>query len=153
MYITKAFLAFIMLLTVNVGGCASTQQEKLSVPPAKQHDLIIPQLKFVTPEDKKQWEGEIDGRTIAYFRLEKESGAYNVVVSIQDNLPEYYKRIEYFDDGGDGNLDLMSMNIYEKEKGWRYVGITRDNKYGLAYADSQYKELVEEIKEAAVVKK
>ncbi|HBH61454.1 MAG TPA: hypothetical protein DDX85_06905, partial [Nitrospiraceae bacterium] len=70
----------------------------------------------------------------------------------QDNLPQYFKRIEYFDDGGEGNLDAMRMKIYEKEKGWRDVGISKDNKYGLAYADSQYKELLEKIKEAGIVK-
>ena len=134
-----------MLLTVNFAGCAGAQ-EKLSGPPAEKHDIIIPPLKFVTPEDKKQWEGEINGRTITYFRLEKEERTSNVVVSTQDELPEYFKRIEYFDDGGDGNLDLMNMKIYEKERGWRDAGITRDNKYGLAYADSRYKELLEEIK-------
>jgi hypothetical protein len=152
MDITKAFLALIVFLTVNIAGCASTQ-ETLSAPPAKKHDVIIPPLKFVSPEDEKQWEGEINGRAITYYRIKKERGILNVVVSTQDNLPEYFKRIEYFDDGGDGILDLMSMKIYDKEKGWRDVGITKDNKYGITYADSQYKELLEKIREAETVKK
>ena len=141
-----------MLLTINNTGCVSAQEKK-SGPPSVKHNIIIPPLKFVTPEDKKQWEGEISGRVVSYFRLEKERGLSKVVISTLDNLPEYFKRIEYFDNGGDGDLDLMSMKIYEKEKGWRDVGITRDNKYGLAYADSQYKELLEKIKEAEIVKK
>ncbi len=151
MNITRAFMALVMLLIVNNAGCVSAQ-EKLSESPAIKHNIIIPPMKFVTPDDKKLWEGEINGRVIAYFRLEKERGISDVVVSTQDNLPEYFKRIEYLDDGGDGNLDLMSMKIYEKDKGWKEVGITRDNKYGLAYADSQYKELLEKIKEVGKVK-
>ncbi|MBI5664192.1 MAG: hypothetical protein HZC49_03735 [Nitrospirae bacterium] len=125
----------------------------MSAPPAVKHNIPVPPLKFIAPEDKKQWEGEINGKVIAYFRLEKERGVSNVVVSTVDNLPDYFKRIEYFDSDGDGSLDLMSMKIYEKEKGWRDVGITNDNKYGLAYADSQYKELLEKIKEAELISK
>ena len=151
MDITRALLALIMLLTVDIAGCAGTQ-EHVSGPPAKKHDIIIPPYTFVTPDDKKQWEGEINGRAISYFRLEKERGISHVVISTQDNLPHYFKRIEYFDDGGEGNLDAMRMKIYEKEKGWRDVGISKDNKYGLAYADSQYKALLEKIKEAEIVK-
>jgi hypothetical protein len=152
MVITKAFLALIMLLTVDITGCAGAQ-EKMSGPTSKKHSIVIPPLKFITSEDKKQWEGEINGKVVAYFRLVKEGGVTDVVVSTLDNLPEYFKRIEYFDNGGDGDLDLMSMKIYEQDKGWREVGITKDNKYGLAYADSQYKELLEKIKEAEIVKK
>jgi hypothetical protein len=152
MDITKILLALIMLLTVNITGRVSAQ-EKMSGPPANKHNIVVPPLKFITPEDKKQWEGEINGKAVAYFRLVREGGSTDVVVSTLDKLPEYFKRMEYFDNGGDGNLDLMSMKIYEKEKGWRDVGITKDNKYGLAYADSQYKELMEKIKEAEAVKK
>lgn len=152
MDIAKTFLALIMLLAVNITGCVSAQ-EKMSGSHAVKHNIVIPPLKFSTPEDKKQWEGEINGKLVAYFRLVRERGIIHIVVSTQDNLPEYFKRIEYFDSGGDGNLDLMSMKIYEKEKGWRDIGITKDNKYGLAYADSQYKELLEKIKEAESVKK
>lgn len=152
MDIAKTFLALMMLLAVNITGCVSAQ-EKMSGPPAVKHNIIIPPLKFITPEDEKQWEGEINGKVVAYFRLVKEKGITYIIVSTQDNLPEYFKRIEYFDKGGDGNLDLMSMKIYEKEKGWRDIGITKDNKYGLAYADSQYKELLEKINEAQSVKK
>ena len=152
MHIKRALLALVMLMTFNIDGCVSAQ-EKLSGPHAEKHNIIIPPMKFVTPDDKQQWEGQINGRIITYFRLEKEGGISNVVVSTQDNLPEYFKRIEYFDDDGDGDLDLMSMKIYEKDKGWRDIGITKDNKYGLTYADSQYKELMEKIKEAGKVKK
>lgn len=152
MNMTKTSVVLIILLTLNIAVCASAG-EKLEGPPAKMQGIVIPQLKFVTAEHKKQWEGEIKGRAVSYFRLEKDTGISNVVVSIQDNLPEYFKRIEYFDDGGDGDLDLVSMKIYEKEKGWRDVGITRDNKYGLAYADSRYKELLEQIRESGNVKK
>ncbi|MEW6600255.1 MAG: hypothetical protein AB1499_04740 [Nitrospirota bacterium] len=152
MCLSKSVLAAVILLVLNISGCAGAQ-EKPDGLTAEKHNIVVPQLKFVTPDDKKQWEGEIDGRSVVYFTLQKQNGPANVVVSTQDNLPEYFKRIEYFDDGGDGNLDLMSMEIYEKEKGWRDVGITGENKYGLAYADSQYKELLEKIKEAGGVEK
>ncbi|MBI4683246.1 MAG: hypothetical protein HY757_09130 [Nitrospirae bacterium] len=152
MNITRAFMALVMLLMVNIAGLVSAQ-EKLSGAPAIKHNIIIPPMRFVSPDDKKLWEGEIKGRVTAYFRLEKESRISEVVVITQDELPEYFKRIEYLDNGGDGNLDLMSMKIYEKDKGWRDIGITKDNKYGLAYADSHYKELLEKIKEAGKAKK
>jgi hypothetical protein len=152
MHIKMALLALVMLMTVNIAGSVSAQ-DTLSAPPAKKHNITIPPMKFVTPDDKKQWEGEINGRIITCFRLGKEQKISDVVVSTRDELPEYFKRIEYVDDNGDGDLDLVSMKIYEKDKGWRDIGITKDNKYGLAYADSQYKELLEKIKEARKVKK
>jgi len=152
MEIARAYLALIILLILNMSGCVSAP-EKLSGAAAEKHNIIVPPLKFVTTEDKKQWEGEIDGKVTAYFSVVRERGISDVVVSTLDNLPEYFKRIEYFDNGGDGKLDLVSMKIYEKEKGWRDIGITKDNKYGLAYAESQYKELLDKIKEAETLKK
>lgn len=147
---TKSGWIFIILLALGMVGCFGIQEkpETLQV----RHGIIVPPLKFISPEDKKKWEGEINGRAISYYRIEKEGRISDVIVSTQDNLPEYFKRIEYFDDGGDGNLDLMNMKIYQKDKGWKDVGITRDNKYGLAYADSQYRELLGKIKEAGIIK-
>lgn len=134
----------IFILLINV-CCAGSQEDPDEIR-ARKHNIIIPSMKFVTPDDKKLWEGVIDGRVVTYFRQKKERGISDIIVSTQDSLPKYFKRIEYLDKGGDGNLDLVRMRIYEKAKGWRDIGITKDNKYGLRFADSQYKKLLEEIK-------
>jgi hypothetical protein len=112
----------------------------------EEHKILIPPVKFIAPEDKKIWEGQIDGRRVAAFRAENDNEKKEVVIVTEDDLPKYFKRIEYLDKGGDGALDLVEMNIYEKAKGWRRVGITKENKYGLGYAESQYKELLGKIK-------
>ncbi len=147
MNITRAVLALVMLLIVNITGCVSAQVKSGELSSQK-HDIIIPPAKFAGPHDKKIWEGEIDGRTVAYFRLRKEQGTADVIVVTQDDLPQYFKRIEYLDEGGDGDLDMVKMDTYETAKGWRGSGITRDHKYGLGYADTRYKELLSEIKNA-----
>ncbi len=118
-----------------------------------EHNIIVPPPKFAGPDDKKIWEGEINGRHVACFSVKKAGGEDHVVIVTRDELPSYFKRIEYLDKGGDGSLDMLRMRIYEIAKGWRRVGITRDNKYGLAYADSQFRELLEKIRDARDAKK
>jgi len=146
---SKSLWTIIILLAFGILGCAGIR-EKPETLPVNKHGIVVPPLKYVSPEDKKHWEGEINGRIITCFKLVKESGVSNVVISTEDKLPEYFKRIEYLDIDGDRSLDLMSMRIYTKEKGWKDVGITRENKYGLAYADSQYKDLLVKMEEAGI---
>jgi hypothetical protein len=134
----------LMIMNINCGGA----QAKTSDTGTAEHNIIKPPMEFVGPDDRKLWEGEIEGSSVASFRSSKESRVKNVIVVTRDNLPKFFKRIEYIDNDGDGSLDLMKMKIYEEGKGWRDVGITKDNKYGLKYANSKYNELLRKIKEA-----
>jgi hypothetical protein len=113
----------------------------------EKREKIKPPERFVGPGTKKLWEGKIDGRLVAYFRSKRYGELVDIVVVVQDDLPRAFKRIEYFDNNGDGNLDMMKMRIYDQDRGWRNVGITKDNEYGLAYANSKYNELLKKIKE------
>jgi hypothetical protein len=139
-------ILMLFVIIVPVDGI-SAQKEPAQFPD-KKHSILISPAKFVGPEDNKVWEGEIEGRVVAYFRLRKARGVSDAVVVTRDDLPEYFKRIEYLDRGGDGTLDAVLMKVYEKAKGWRDAGITKDNKYGIGYADTQYKELWGKIKKA-----
>ncbi len=140
----RAGRSLIIVFISLFAGCVSVQEHREDVPRAA-HNIKIPPMNAVAAEDQKLWEGEINGRSVVHYRREKAMGIDDVIVSTQDDLPEYFKRIEYLDTGGDGNLDLMRMEVYEKAKGWRHIGITKDNEYGLGYADSEYKKLREEI--------
>ena len=137
--------ALIILFVSLFAGCVSVQDRGNELPAAT-HNINIPAMRLVVPDNTKLWEGDINGRAVAHFRIETERDISDVIVSTRDALPEYFKRIEYLDSGGDGNLDMVRMDIYEKAKGWRHIGITKDNEYGLGYADSQYRKLREEIK-------
>jgi hypothetical protein len=152
MNLIRTIIVSVIFFAVINGGCVSVQGQR-SEPPAKNHNVIIPPMKYVGPEGKKHWEGDIDGRSVSYFRLKNQHGISDVLVITQDDLPGYFKRIEYLDKDGDGNADVVRMSIYEKAKGWRDVGISKDNKYGLAYADIQFKELLRKITEAREAKK
>ena len=143
MKMKRFIIAFMTALIAAAGSVSAEDTQKGRT--AGEHKILIPPVKFA-PEDKKLWEGEIDGRRVAYFRAENGKEKKEVVIVTQDDLPKYFKRIEYLDKGGDGSLDLVGMNIYEKAQGWKRVGITKENKYGLGYAESQYKVLLEKIK-------
>lgn len=144
----RMVLSFLLPLMVHATGCVTAQDKPLeSIPPT--HGIAIPPILLAGPDDAKLWEGEIEGRAVVYFRSERQGGASDVIVTTEDSLPEYFKRIEYLDKGSDGDLDMVRMRIYEKDRGWRNVGITRENKYGLAYAESQYRELMGKVRIAA----
>ena len=140
----KLIIAFITVLIAAAVSVSAEDTQKGHA--AGEHRILIPPVKFIAPENKKIWEGQIDGRRVAYFRAENDSEKKEIVIVTQDDLPKYFKRIEYLDKGGDRSLDLVEMNIYEKAKGWRRIGITKENKYGLGFAESQYKELLGKIK-------
>jgi hypothetical protein len=126
-------------------GCVSAQI-KTTKTETREHNIIIPPLKLVGPDAKKLWEGEIEGKLVAYFRSKKHGGIADIIVVTQDNLPKFFKRVEYLDKNGDGNLDSVIMKTYEIAKGWRDAGIIKDNKYGLGYAGTLYKELLIKIR-------
>ena len=143
----KTCLAAVLMLMVLFAGCSI-------VPTASQagevnkSEIAAPPLEFVSAHAKKLWEGDIEGRMTAYYRNNEKGPAEEVIVIVQDNLPGFFKRIEYLDEEGDGRLEVVKMIIYEEGKGWRDVGITRENKYGIEYADTRYKEVRGKIKEA-----
>jgi hypothetical protein len=141
----KRFIIAVMTVLIAAAGSVSAEDTQ-NVRTAGEHKILIPPVKFTGSEDKKIWEGQIDGRVVAYFKAENDNEKKEVVIVTQDDLPKYFKRIEYLDKGGDRSLDLVEMNIYEKAKGWRRIGITKENKYGLEFAESQYKELLGKIK-------
>lgn len=136
----------VALITVLQGGCAGVTANS-DDPSAERHGVPVPSPRFVGPEDKELWAGDMDGRATKYYRLNTNAGIQDVIVVIQDELPEFFKRIEFLDAEGDGTLDLLRMSIYEKARGWRDVGITKENRYGLEYADKQFKGLLEKINE------
>jgi hypothetical protein len=145
MYKIRNILLAVLALGVINAGCVSAEK-KQAQSPSDRHAVMIPPLHYVGPEDKTQWNGEIEGRSVSYFRSKKERESADVIVVTHDDLPLYFKRIEYLDKSGDGSLDLVRMKIYEKDTGWRGVGITQENKYGLEYADKKYKELLQKIR-------
>ena len=148
----KLILGFIILLIINVdyagGQTEAPETKNQGYKEAAEHKIIIPPMKLVGPDAVKLWEGMINKRSTAYFQSKKDRKVMDIIVATQDNLPKYFKRIEYLDSDRDGNLDLLKMEIYEMGRGWRYVGISRENKYGLEYANSHYKDLMEKIKAA-----
>lgn len=136
----------ILFITMNM-NCSGVQARPSDAGTAEHH-IVIPPMEFVGPSDRKLWEGEIEGRNVAFFGSSEKSEVKNVIIVTGNNLPKFFKRIEYIDHDGDGSLDSMKMKIYEEGKGWRDVGITKDNKYGLKYANGKYNELLKKIKEA-----
>lgn len=130
-----------------VAGCSSVGTRSFEGE-INEHGITVPPLEFVIPYSKKTWEGEIEGRRTACFRYKKGGITQDVIVVIQNGLPVFFKRIEYLDMDGDRELDAVSMKIYEEGKGWRNVGITRENKYGLGYAETRYKEVLDKIEKA-----
>jgi hypothetical protein len=143
----KICSAAVVLLIILIAGCSSLGTRAFEGE-IKEYGITVPPLEFVTPYTRKTWEGKIEGRSTACFRYKKGNVTQDVVVVIQDDFPAFFKRIEYLDREGDGALDAVSMKIYEEGKGWRNVGITRENKYGLGYADNRYKEVLDKIEKA-----
>ena len=141
------FARMILLLSVLLTGCVSASEIPVTSH-EETHGMPIPPVQFISPDDEKKWEGEIEGRLVSYFRTKKEWGKTDVLVVIQDDLPEYFKRITYLDKGGDGTLDLVKMKVYEEARGWRDVGITKENKYGIEFAESKFKDLLTRIGQA-----
>ena len=148
MTISRVTNVIIILTLIVTAGCAGAQN-KPSDRPVKKHNMTIPPMRYVGPEDQKIWEGEIDRKHVEHYRSKKGEAVADVIVVTQDNLPEYFKRIEYLDKGGDSTLDIVGMKLYDRAKGWRDVGITGDNKYGLGYAESKYRELLEKINQGS----
>ncbi len=148
----KIILGFIILIFINAyyafGQTEAPEIKEQGHMETAGHKIIIPPMKLVTPYAQKLWEGMINERSTAYFQSKKGRKVMDFIVVTQDNLPKYFKRIEYLDKDRDGNLDLLKMEIYEMGRGWRYVGISRENKYGLEYANGHYKYLIEKIKAA-----
>lgn len=140
--LTAAVLSLVLITACRSLGASAFEGE------IKEYGITVPPLEFVTPYTAKTWEGEIEGRRTACFRYKKADAAQDVIVVVQDDLPVFFKRIEYLDTDGDRALDAVSMKIYEEGKGWRSVGITRENKYGLAYAETRFKEVLDKIEKA-----
>ncbi len=134
----------IFMIVINFAGVVL---EKSSYAESIKHNLIKPSEEFIGYSMKKLWEGKIDGRKLVCFKAEKVNKVVDVIIIIEDNLPKFYKRIEYYDKDADKKLDLVKMRIYEEGKGWRDVGITEENKYGLEYANTKYNEILGKINE------
>lgn len=136
--------AAILLLVLNA-GCVILRTK--TTESGMHNQSMEPPLEFTGSETKKLWDGEIDGRRVMQFTSIRDDKCHDGIVVIQDNLSHYFKRIEYIDRDCDGTLDLVRMKIYEKDKGWRNVGISEENKYGLKYAETIYKEMLTKIAE------
>ena len=95
----------------------------------------------------KLWEGEIDERRTAYLKAKKDDRVIDIIVVIQDELPKYFKRIDYFDEDADRHLDSLKMKIYKAAQGWKQIGITRENKTGLAFVNAKYNDILAKMKD------
>ncbi len=134
----------ILLAILNFAGIIL---EKPSRAESITHDVIKPTMEFIGYSVKKLWEGTIDGKQVVCFQAEKVNKVVDVIVVIEDNLPTFYKRVEYYDEDANKNLDFVKMKVYEEGKGWRDVGITGENKYGLGYANTKYNKILGKINE------
>lgn len=137
--------AAILLLAVFISQYCSAQTGKSSAGIPEQ-DVMKLSMDFTGYTIKKIWEGEIDERRAAYITAGKAGKINGIVVVIQDDYPKYFKRIEYIDEGADKKLDLVKMKVYKAAQGWKDIGITKENKYGLGYADTKYNEILKKIK-------
>ncbi len=144
MGIFRTVLLTAILLSI-ITVCSSVQTAPL-VAETVDHVIEIPPMEFVTPDAKQVWKGKLGKSRAIYFKLQKKNGVDDIVVLIRDRMPEYFKRIEYLDKGGDKAMDYVKMKIYEKGNGWRDVTITSEHAYSLGFANKEYNEILEEIK-------
>ena len=142
--IVRTVLLVTLLFSIST-GCSGVQTTPL-VTETVDHGIEIPPMEFVTPDARQVWKGKLGKSRAIYFKLKKQNRVDDIVVLIQDRLPEYFKRIEYLDRGGDKALDYVKMKIYEKGSGWRDVTITSEHEYSLGFANKEYNEILKEIK-------
>ncbi len=124
----------------------SSAQTTLLASETSDHGIEIPPMEFVPPDAKQVWRGKLGKSRVICFRFKKQNRVDDIVVLIRDRMPEFFKRIEYLDKGGDKALDYVKMKIYEKGNGWRDVTITSEHAYSLGFANKEYNEILEEIK-------
>lgn len=107
--------------------------------------IIGQKLDLSESSSNKLWEGKIEGKQVAYFRSETGDSFKDIVVVTQDRLPNHFRSIEYYDNDGDLDLDLINIRRYREGHGWNDLTITAKNEHTLQHANAQYNELMKKI--------
>jgi len=115
-----------------------------------EHRTFIQNIIGRNPElsgesSRKLWEGEIEGQRVSYFRSRGQKNFASIIVVTQDHLPDNYRSIEYHDNNGDRNLDLINVKRYSSGDGWDDVTIADGDTHALKHANTQYNELLNKI--------
>jgi hypothetical protein len=125
-------------------GCGGTDVQS-SDNGAFIQNMIGQELEVAKYSSNKLWEGEIEGKQVAYFRSITQDIFKNVVVVTQDDLPDNFRSFEYYDNDGDRNLDLINIKRYREGDGWNDFKITDKNANTLQHANTKYNELLNKI--------
>jgi len=131
-------------ILIIIMGCASPDIQ----PSAKGtfiQNIIGQQPELSKDPSNKLWEGEIEGKQVTYFRPKAQKHFKDIVVVTQDDLPDNFRSIEYHDNDGDRNLDLINIKMYRAGDGWNDVRITDRNANTLQHANTKYNELMNTI--------
>ena len=131
-------------ILIGIMGCGGTDIQS-SENGAFIQNIIGQELELAKYSSFKLWEGEIEGKQIAYFRSKAQNKFNNIVVVTQDDLPDNFRSIEYYDNDGDQSLDLINIKMYREGDGWNDVKITDKNVNTLRHANTKYNELLNKI--------
>jgi hypothetical protein len=142
----KTLLIFAMTLYMITTANSGNMKTETAANDIKANKILKPSVELAGYSITKLWEGRIDERQGAYLRAHNKDKVIDIIIIVKDDLPEYVKRIEYYDRSADENLDFVKMKIYEKGKDWREVAITEENKYGLKFANNNYRKLLQKIR-------
>jgi hypothetical protein len=133
-------------MLISIMGCGGTDIQS-SEKGAFIQNIIGQELELAKYSSNKLWEGEIEGKQISYFRSKTQNSFNNIVVVTQDGLPDHFRSIEYYDNDGDKNLDLINIKRYREGEGWNDVKITAKNANTLRHANTKYNKLLNKIKD------
>ncbi|MBI5408906.1 MAG: hypothetical protein HZA14_06030 [Nitrospirae bacterium] len=140
----KAISIGLAILTAGINtGYGEDLKKGIPAEEAEINTRLEPPAEFPYNTTKRLWEGELEGRKAAYFKYKTE----DILVVIQDKLPEEFRRIEYFDRDGDGNLNLVRTMLFRKGAGWENSEITEENRYAIEFVNGKYKEYMSKIGE------
>ena len=131
-------------LLISIMGCGGTDIQS-SENGAFIQNIIGQKLELAKYSSYKLWEGEIEGKQIAFFRSKTQNRFKNIVVVTQDDLPDNFRSTEYYDYDGDQSLDLINIKMYREGDGWNDVKITDKNVNTLRHANTRYNELLNKI--------
>lgn len=131
-------------IIISIMGCSGT-----NIQPSENgefiQNIIGQELEISKYSSNKLWEGEIEGKRVAYFRSQELNRLKNIVVVTKDDLPDNFRSIEYYDNDADRSLDLINIKTYREGDGWNDVKITAKNVNTLQHANTKYNELLNKI--------
>jgi hypothetical protein len=131
------------LLLMLMLGCSGSGMK--SADGVFMENMIPQKFELIEPHAIKLWEGDIEGKRVAYFRSKEDSTFRNVVVVTHDDLPDNFRSIQYCDSDGDRSLDLVKIKMYREGEGWKDIRITNRSMNTLDHANGAYHDLLEKI--------